>query len=121
MFHNPNYSADSTVKIPDEIIQCAEKLKNYSKTHRHSDIHSHKLWSLNGVGMVDDYWQRIYLLEGRLVHVEEAWIKSNELREQLKFKHELLRHACERLTEDFSDKDQQEALQALLERLKASN
>ena len=121
MFHTSNYSADPTVKIPDEIIQCAEKLKNYSKTHGRSGIHSHKLWSLNGVGIVDDYWQRIYLLESRLEHVEQAWIKSNELREQLKFRHELLRHACERLAEDFSDKAQQEALQALLERLKTSN
>lgn len=114
---NPN-AHPLAVKIPHEIFQCAQKLKDYAETHGWTGFNGNDLWSLNGIGGINNYNKRIYLLESRLDHVEKAWIKSNEFREDAQFKLKLLQHACELLAKDFACKDQQEALERLLDRLK---
>ena len=66
---------------------------------------------------LEPYHQRIYELEGRLHHVEEAYIAADRLRTEYQLQLEALTHAAERVATRCRYGDSQKTFQELVELL----
>jgi hypothetical protein len=66
---------------------------------------------------LEPYHQRIYELEGRLNHIEQAYINSDRLRTECQLKLEALTHAAERVRDARGRYHTQKAFEELVELL----
>jgi len=66
---------------------------------------------------LEPYHQRIYELEGRIQHIEQAYIASNRLRTECQLKLEALTHAAERVKDARGRYHTQKAFEELVELL----
>ena len=103
--------------IPDEIFAAGHQLRDYALRNGWGGMTGNGLWALEGIGPVSPYHQRIYELEGRLHHVEEAYIAADRLRTEYQLQLEALTHAAERVAARCRYGDSQKTFQELVELL----
>lgn len=100
--------------IPDEIHAAAHQLHDYATRQGWGGLKGNGMWAFHGIGNIDAYNQRIYDLEAKLRHLEEAFINADRLRTTYQLQVETLHNAILALEQARGRYHTQKACEALL-------